>query len=41
METKKKDNKQVKPVLKTTLPVVALNEKEMSSVTGGRAVWGT
>lgn len=35
METKKQDNKQVKTQPLTSLRVVSLTEKDMSSVSGG------
>jgi hypothetical protein len=36
METKKQDKKQAKTQPLANLPVVALTEKDMSSVNGGR-----
>jgi bacteriocin-like protein len=39
MEIKKSVKKEVKTQLLTTLPVVTLTEKDMSSVTGGGGRW--
>jgi hypothetical protein len=40
MENKKQSQKQVKTLPLTTLPVVKLDEKDMSSLSGGGGTWG-
>lgn len=39
MEIKQQDNKQVKTTSVANLPIVTLTEKDMSTVSGGRAAW--
>jgi hypothetical protein len=40
METKKQSKKQAKTLPLTTLPLVKLDEKDMSSASGGGGTWG-